>query len=272
MVSKKTVGVIGCGAIGALLCSTLNKTKDVKKIYIADRTPEKTAAIVKDIKRVIVAKTVEELIDKSDLVIEAASHEAVKKYALTILRKKKDLFIMSVGALQDAKLLSEMERLGKKNGCRIYIPSGGICGVDGIISASSDRIDSVTLETTKPVFAFKDDPYIKSKGIYLEGIKAPVIVFDGVANDAVQCFPKNINVAAIISLVGLGFKKTRVKIIADPKETRNCHRIIVKGAFGELETIVKNVPSPRNPKTSYLAALSAVATLRKIFNTIDVGT
>jgi len=99
-----------------------------------------------------------------------------------------------------------------------------------------------------------------------------MILFEGTASEAVKAFPANVNVAATISLAGIGFEQTRVKIIADPSLSRNVHEITVEGEFGKFSTRVENLPSPENPKTSYLAALSAVSTLKKILNQVQIGT
>ena len=86
-----------------------------------------------------------------------------------------------------------------------------------------------------------------------------------------NAFPKNINVAAALSFAGVGMERTKVRIIADPSLKRNVHHIIVKGDFGKLEIMAENVPSPSNPKTSYLAVLSAIATLRGIVDSVKIG-
>jgi aspartate dehydrogenase len=266
------IGIIGCGAIGAILSKSLDRTEEVDEIFLFDRSLEAAKVMTKKLKKGTAVKNINELIDKSDLLIESASQEAVKKFAPIVLKKKKNLFIMSVGALSDEKLMKQLESIGKKNRCKIYIPSGAVCGIDGITSASAGKIKSVTLTTTKSVAALRDNPYITEQGIDLDSIRKPVVVFDGVAEDAVKHFPKNINVAATISLTGIGFKKTKVRIVADPKATITRHKIMVSGDFGELETEVRNVTCPENPKTSYLAALSAIATVKKIIKTIRIGT
>jgi len=133
------------------------------------------------------------------------------------------------------------------------------------------KIDEVMLITIKPPGAFKNSKYVADHKIDLDAIKKPTPIFEGFAVDAVVHFPQNINVAATLSLAGIGFDKTCVRIIADPKATRNIHKLLVKGDFGVLEVEVRNVPSPQNPKTSYLAALSAVSAVKKIAGTIWVG-
>ena len=91
------------------------------------------------------------------------------------------------------------------------------------------------------------------------------------ARDAALNFPRNMNVSATLSLLGVGFDATRVRIICDPTVESNQHTVIVRGEFGELRAETRNLPSPRTPSTSYLAALSAVAAIKRIASNIWIG-
>ena len=196
----------------------------------------------------------------SELVVEAASQKAVSEFALDVLNSKKNLMIMSIGALVDEKLFESIRETAEKNNLKIYIPSGAVVGLDGIKGAKIGGISEVTLVTRKSP---------KSLGVDTNEEK---ILYEGPAREAVRLFPKNVNVAATVSLSGIGFEKTKVKIIADPKLKNNIHEIYVKGDFGEMKMRTENVPSPDNPKTSYLASLSAIAMLEKIAGSVQIGT
>ena len=199
------------------------------------------------------------LLEKSDVIFEAASQDAVKMYALKVLEKGKDIIIMSIGSLFEDDFRSKLEETARKNHAKLYLPSGAVCGIDGILSASCDVIDKVTLVTTKPP---------KALG---KNYKKRTVVFNGTAREAVQKFPKNINVAANLSIAGIGFEKTCVEIVADPVATRNSHKILAHGRFGRLRAEIENMPNPNNPGSSYLASLSAIATLKRILNPIQIG-
>jgi aspartate dehydrogenase len=112
---------------------------------------------------------------------------------------------------------------------------------------------------------------LASKGIDVDKLVEPTVVYEGPARDAVNHFPKNLNVAATVSLLGIGLDKTKVTMIVDPSTQRNSHTVVVKGDFGEMRAETQNVPSPKNPATSYLAALSAVAAIRRILGDIWIG-
>lgn len=196
---------------------------------------------------------------KLDLVVEAASQEAVRQYAESFLRKGQNLMVMSVGALVDGKLFESLRKTAEKTGAGLILPSGAIAGLDGLRSANIGRIDEVTLTTTKPPAGLGVD------------VKSRTVLFEGPAKEAVKRFPKNVNVAATLSLAGIGFDKTRVKIVADPAVRDNRHEIFVKGEFGEMRVQVDNVPSPQNPKTSYLAAMSAIAAIKRFKESVAIG-
>jgi len=252
------LGIIGCGAIGTDVATAAVKMKDIEKIYLYDKNKKASSKLNKSLKKTKILP-VKEFLKDVDVVFEAASKEAVEEYAELIINGGKDLVIMSVGSLLNEKFRKKIEKISKEKHCKIYLPSGAVCGIDGILSGSIDIIDEVTLVTTKPPEALNKE-YNKRK-----------IVFEGNARDAVKKFPMNINVAASLSLAGIGFDKTKVEIVADPVATRISHKILAHGKFGRLRAEVENMPNPNNPRSSYMASLSAIATLKKIINPIQIG-
>lgn len=271
------VGLIGCGAIGTVLARAMDEGKAGKTclVVVYDLNRQKSRELVDKLsKKPKVSKSFAEFLNYKDtnLVVEAACQDAVRQYALKVLRAGKNLMIMSVGALVDSKLRNEIETLADSAGRKVYIPSGAIAGLDGLKSAAVGRVDKVTLTTRKSPEGLKGAPYLKRKGIKIDGLSKPKMVYKGSAVEACKLFPANVNVAAALSLAGIGPENTEVRIVADPTIKRNIHEIHVKGEFGEFRVKTENVPSPTNPHTSYLAALSAVATLRKITKNMMIGT
>jgi aspartate dehydrogenase len=128
------------------------------------------------------------------------------------------------------------------------------------------------LRTTKPPKALENAPYLKEKNISLKDLKEKKLVFQGNALQAIRGFPANVNTAVAVSLAGIGAEKTTVEIVADPQSTRNIHEISAEGEFGKLYFKVENLPSPENPRTSLLAAFSAIATLKSITKPMVIGT
>ncbi|UCH88630.1 MAG: aspartate dehydrogenase [Thermoplasmata archaeon] len=266
------VGLIGAGFIGTTLAKVMEKMKEIEIVYLIDNSPAQARALADSLKKVKAVENLEDVLPKIDLVIEAASQDAVKKYAVKILKAGKDIMVLSVGAFGDEKLWRRVQSTAKKYRGRVYIPSGAVVGIDGLKGAAIAQIRCVEIETIKPPKSLEGAPFISRKKIDLTKIKEPTVIYEGSAREAVKYFPKNVNIAACISLAGLGFDKTRVKLIADPNATRNEHNIHVKGRFGEFSCKIENMPSLTNPKTSYLAALSAIATLKKIVHGVWLGT
>ena len=264
------VGLVGCGVIGSELAMAIDSRKlsGLELVAVCDRNKIKENELASSLKKMPATASIEGVVEKADLIIEAASSDIVGDLVQKVLSKGKDIMVMSVGGMLDYLHLFTEAREKK---CKIYFPSGAIAGLDGIKAAKEACLDSVTLETSKPPQGLKGAPYLLEKNIDLRGIKEKVVVFEGDCLEAVRAFPKNINVAAALSFAGLGMQRTKVRIIADPSLKKNVHHITVRGDFGKLEIIAENVPSPSNPKTSYLAVLSAIATLRGIVDSVKIG-
>ena len=268
---KIKVGIIGCGTIGsemARACQTKLKNS-IDLVGICDLIEEKAELLQKSLKDKTPLLRLDDLVERADLIVEAAG----AKISADILKKaitgKKDVLIMSIGGLLgNESLLDKAEKAGIK----VYLPSGALCGIDGLKSASVGRIDSVTLTTRKPPKGLAEAPYIIKNNIDLPSIKEETIVFEGTADDAVKGFPQNVNVAAILSLAGLGAANTRVRIVTSPDYTKNVHEVEIKGESGNITTRTENLPSKVNPKTSQLAVFSAIATLEGIVKSVRMGT
>jgi len=271
------IGLLGCGNIGSFISNAINvgRVSKIELVCIYDKNKENTNKLAKSLKKTpIVLDSVKDFSKYNlDLVVEAASQQAVKENLLVLLEGKMSVLVMSVGALLDNKLMKNVLEMCRNKSVSIYIPSGAIVGLDGVKSASSGKIYDVCLQSIKPKKSLIDNEYLKEKGVNVSTLKKKTLVFDGLATDAVCLFPKSVNVCAALSLAGIGADKTKVKIIVDPDADIIRHIISVKGEFGEFQTDVKNVLSLDNPKTSYMASLSAISTLRKIEDrTINIGT
>lgn len=252
------VGIIGCGAIANIITNFAVEGKlgvDLKYFYDRDIERAENLAFLVD---GTVVLEIEDMLDKVDLVIEAASPQAVAEIVPKVLKSSKNILIMSTGALMDSELKENLENIAASTGAKIYAPSGAIVGLDGIKAASIGKIKEASLITRKPP---------KSLGIKADG---ETILYEGKASDAVKEFPTNINVAAALSLA-CG-KDVNVKIIADPGVDKNMHEVHVIGDLGEFKTITKNVRCSMNPKTSVLAAYSAIKLLNSFNENIIVGT
>jgi aspartate dehydrogenase len=266
------IGLVGCGAIGTEIAKAIdNGEVDAELVAVCDHNPATAKALIDSLQHKPVKARLEELVSLSDVVVEAASQKAVPATARAALKSAKMLMIMSVGALTDGDLFCEIRGLAREHATRVIIPSGAIAGLDGLKSASMGEIRKVSLTTTKNPKGLKGAPYILEKKIDLDALAKATVIFEGTAAEAVRAFPANVNVAATLFLAA-GESEVSVTVVADPDIHVNRHEIVVEGEFGRIATKVENVPFPRNPKTSYLAALSAIATLKSIVEPVKIGT
>ncbi len=269
------VGLLGCGTIGTEVAAAIDDGTvpgaELIAVFNRSRAPAESLVDSLDSAPTIV-DTPSGLNAEASLVIEAAGQSAVRQHAVDILESGTDLMLMSVGALADTELRRAVLAAADDHGCRLYVPSGAIAGLDAIKAAAlADELTSVSLTTTKPPSGLSGAPYIEENEIDLTTLEEPTVVYAGSAREAAAAFPSNINVALALSLASIGPADTDVTIVADPDEGNNVHRIEAIGSAGRIETEVRNVPSPTNPKTSYLAALSAIEKLRGITTATSVG-
>jgi aspartate dehydrogenase len=269
---KFKLGIIGCGAIGSRIAlSTMKELKThfmVRALYDIDSG--RAVGLSKRLKAGrIVKHSIDDVFASSDIVVECVNTDASADIARKALRSKKDILILSVGRLLEQGSLFS---LSEKTGARLIFPSGAIAGLDAIKAARSAGIKSIVLTTSKPPRGFIGNPYVADKGIDLESIPKALVLFQGSVGQAVKAFPQNINVAAALALACGDPSLVKVRIIADPAVSKNTHEIEVKGAFGRLYIKVENEICPDNPKTSYLAVLSAIQTLRQYAESVQIGT
>lgn len=260
------LGLIGCGALGTFLLEKLNtenSLQDVKISAVLDER-EKSKAKLEHIGRTYQVKTFRDvnefLQSEIDVVVECANIETVRQYASQVIARK-DLLVISIGAFVDAEFYTELQQIALEHKRKLILPSGAIGGLDLIKTAKlSGGLQEVTITTRKPAASLIDSPSSEE-----------AVIFDGLAQDAIRKFPKNVNVAIILSLAGLGPRETKVKIIADPTIERNNHTIYACGDFGECSVTIENFPMPTNPKTSYLTALSILASIKALRDPVVIG-
>jgi aspartate dehydrogenase len=278
---SKKVGLIGCGTIGSELALAIDNgmVQKAELVLLYDKVENMATELQSKLRNTATrtfsnfSKLISSIaFTDADIIVEAASQDAVRKFAKTILELGKDLIIMSVGALVERDVLNELLDLASQKQVHIYVPTGAIAGIDAIRSVRH-LLHSVTITTTKSPKALAGAPFFETARFKVESISRKRLIYEGSAGDAVKKFPANVNVAAALSLAGLGIDATKVKIIADPSISINQHEITAKGKFGEINIVVRNMPSPNNPKTSYLAILSAIECIRSICNeNIRIGT
>ena len=249
------IGLIGCGNIGNIIS---NHAGGIEIVALFDIFFDRA----KELGKITGARAHEQfdtfISEDFDIVVEAASVNAVMTYAHRVLEHGKDLVIMSVGALADPVFREGLRESARRNGKKIYIPSGAIFGLDNLKVGRISPIKKLLLRTVKSPASL--------------GVEATErrIIFSGKAHECIKAFPKNVNVSVAMSLAA--GRDVDIELWVDPAVDRNIHEVIIEGDFGETCIRVTNVPSPDNPATSYLAALSILSLLQGLEDPIVVGT
>ncbi|MBB4234759.1 aspartate dehydrogenase [Rhizobium esperanzae] len=262
------IAIIGFGAMARSLQTSLAEAQSGLAIK-ATLLPKEfhASTVVPD--SVFVCSTVEELIAwEPSLVVECASHEAVKNAVPVLLRSGIDVVVVSVGSLSDEALLADLEKAAQSGNSRLTVASGAIGGLDVLRSAKIAGLDKVVYTGSKPPAAWKGTP--ADEKFDLAALSERTVIFDGTALEASRRYPKNANVTAAVALAGVGFDNTKVTLIADPASMSNIHQVEAHGAFGRFSISLENRPLPDNPKTSWLAALSIEQSIIRHFQNIEL--
>jgi aspartate dehydrogenase len=250
----KTIAILGCGNIGRIVAG---QAENVRFVGVFDQDEDRCRDVA-SLCGATACKSFDALMALDfNLLVEAASVEAVRAFAPRVIEAGRDLVVLSVGALADADLRAQLEDLAQVSGARLRVPSGAVIGLDNLKVGRISRLDRLLLKTTKPPAAL---------GVEVE---QPTCLFRGSASESIKQFPRNINVAVSLSLAA--DRECEVEIWADPQATGNRHQVIFEGEFGRAELTIDNVPSPGNPRTSYLAALSVLALIEDENRHIRVG-
>jgi aspartate dehydrogenase len=277
----KKVGIIGFGTIGYQIARSIDSgyLSLARLSFIVDLSSERLEVAKKLLtnEKPTMFSDPDLLFDSesyksTQIIVESASGAAVRQYAKQILSDGKYLIIFSVGELVDDTLLKELESEAARHTGVIHIPTGAIAGIDAIRSARNN-LHEITITTTKNPKSLAGAPYFDIfEDIHLQELSNRTVLYDGDVREAVKLFPSNVNVFAALALATGNIAKIKVKIVADPNIKVNRHEIDVRGDFGVLQIVASNNPHPENPRTSTLAVLSAVETVRSACNeTFKIG-
>lgn len=262
--TTRHIAMVGFGAIGQALARQLGTdSRLVLTQVVVPPSPsealQSAAAQLAPQARVLAALDLSPG-QRPDLVVECAGHSAVDAHLVPALQAGVPCVMASVGALHDPALLSRLESAASQGNSRVQLVSGAIGGIDALTAARLGGLDEVTYVGRKPPLSWTGTP--AEKVCDLAKLSSPQVIFRGSARQAAQDFPKNANVAATVSLAGLGLDRTQVELIADPGVVRNVHTVLARGAFGRMELTLENLPLADNPKTSALTVYSLERAVR----------
>jgi aspartate dehydrogenase len=269
------IGIIGGGVIARLILDEVRRgsLRDLEVVGLLGRNSASRGKLLAAEFGVPFAIHLAELLDlKPEVVVEAASHDAVREHAAPLLAAGVSVVVLSGGALVDDALREGLERIAAEHRALLCVPSGGIGGLDALKAVCAAGAEEVEIAVTKPPVAWQGIPYVQRLGIDLDGLTGPVTLFDGTAREGVPHFPANVNIAAVLALAGIGFDRTRLKVVADPALRFNTHYINIRGRTGTIGIKFESVPSVENPKTAMLACYSALAALKALASPVRYGT
>lgn len=253
MSAHQQVTLIGFGAIGRTLFARMAGHPSVRITHVVVPEGHRAEAQAALGPTVTVCGAVP---SETALVLECAGHAAITDHVLPALDRGIECAVLSIGALSENGLPEQLAEAAQRGGTHVHLLAGAIGGIDAIASARIAGLDSVTYTGRKPPGSWRGTP---AEGLIdLDAITVPTVFLEATAREAAQLYPKNANVAATVSLAGLGLDATRVRLVADPTVSENIHEIDVRGAFGEMQITMRGKPLPDNPKTSALTVLSAL--------------
>jgi aspartate dehydrogenase len=264
------IGILGAGSIGETLARAIDEGKiEASLVAIADQDSARAEKLASSLKHSPPVLPLERLVEVSDLVVEAASQAAVPHVVPLCLARRKSVLVLSVGALLGR---DEWFRQATEQGTHLYVPTGAIAGLDAVKAASIGVIRSARLSSRKPIAALRDAKFVVEKGIQLDGLKEDTVILEGPAEEVCRAFPATSNVAASLQLALGSSAKLHVSIFASPTLQRNVHEIVIEGEVGTLRMSAENYPMESNPRTSKIAAFSAIALLKQITQPVHIGT
>lgn len=251
------LGLIGHGAIAQFLARALDDTDMSVQLAGVLARPGREAA-ARAAFRVPPHVTTEpsDLARSCDLVVDCAGHAGLRAHGAAILRQGCPLITLSLGALADAALADGLRGAARQGGTFLRLAPGAIGGLDALSAAAMGRLDGVRYTGRKPPAGWRGSA--AEEVLSLDTLDRAQTHFEGSAREAALRYPKNANVAAAVALAGVGFDDTRVHLIADPAIDQNRHRIEARGDFGTLDVQIGGNSLPDNPRTSALAAMSAL--------------
>jgi len=262
------IGIAGLGAVGLEVARRLAAGIDGLTLAAVAVRDEAKARRALPPDTAVTFTTPEGLAEDCDLVIECLPPALFRRVAVAAIDRGRIFMPLSVGQLLEHWDLVERAR---KAGARILVPTGALIGLDAVRAAAEGEIRSVTMVTRKPPAGLEGAPYLAAHNISLANVTAPLRVFAGTAREGARGFPANVNVAAALSLAGIGPDRTQLEIWADPTIDRNTHRIEVDADVARFSMTIEGIPSA-NPRTGRIVAPSAVAALRGLVATLKVGT
>jgi len=263
------LGIAGLGTIGGdVLCRLASENSDFKISGICTRSHDKAKALLAELGVDVPLLDPAALAKHCDVIVEAVPSNAFMDVVMPAINHGVTIVTVSGGALLQNPDIAD-KALAK--GARIILATGALIGLDAVRAAAKGKISSVHMVTRKPPDSLKTAAYVVDHNISLENLSEAKQLYAGPAREGCRRFPANVNVAAALSLAGIGPDETHLEIWADPDVDRNTHNITVVADSARFTMTIENIPSPTNPATGRITALSVLAALDGLVTPLRVG-
>lgn len=265
------LAIAGLGAIGLKVARAVDahRIPGITLAAIATRNAARAGALLEDFRRLPAIVRLTDLPDLADVIIECMPARHFRDAAEPALRAGRIFMPLSVGALIEHMDLVDIAAV---SGGRIIVPSGAILGLDAVRAAAEGTIHAAQIVTRKPPASLAGAPLLAERGLSIDRLAEPLLLFSGSAREAIRGFPANINVAVAVALAGAGPDRTRVEVWADPTVSLNTHTVTVQSDSSNMTMTIENTPSAENPRTGTITGLSVIAALRRLTAPLVVGT
>ena len=225
---KRSIGIVGYGLIGSYVYQQITSNPDfnVAIAFVYDQDTSRTESLPKE----IVLDHIQDFVSKKPDMICELAHPDVSKQFGTLFLENTDYFLLSVTAMADEELEKTLKNTALRSGTRLFIPHGGVMGLDAIIDGRE------MWETVKIVM--KKNPKnldFSRSGIDPSTIHEETVLYDGPTRGVCPRFPRNVNTHATLALGGIGFERTHSTLIADPALNAAILEIYARGSGVHLE-------------------------------------
>ena len=249
---KTRIGLIGYGQIGAAVHQMIDADPDngMEVVFVHDQAGDRLAEMG-DLGLADLAAFEER---SPDLVVEMAHPAVTRQWGTTILEKTNYMFI-SVTALADRELESQLEETTKRCGTRAFVPHGGVVGMDALLE-NRDVWEEVHVIMKKP----PKNVDCAAAGVDPDSIVGEKVLYDGPTRGICPLFPRNVNTHAAIAYAGIGFDRTHSLLVVNPDWDLATVEIEARGPGIELKVA----------RNEGITGVTGASTPASIYNTVQM--
>lgn len=215
---KKRLAIVGCGKLGNIVMDAYvnGMLPEYEMIGVLGRNADH-AKDMADKCGCQVCNNLDELLKlEPDFVAEAASVEAVREIAETVLSHGSSLVVISIGAFADSQFYNRIRNVAEENGTRVYIASGAVGGFDVLRTISLMGEAKAKMISRKGPNSLQNTPLFQEE-LMKEGDATEV--FAGTSKEAIAILPTKVNVSVATALACVGPEKLEYRINSVPGMT-----------------------------------------------------